>query len=254
MRTELNPVDFLGVEFANVTYEEAAAELESLSRSDSFSFVVTPNVDHVVMLHEGEDEAIRQQFKAAYEAAALRLCDSRILQVLAKAQGTDLKVVTGSDLTAHLFTGGHFNGKKVAIIGGDKAMVPELRVRFPKVDFVQHIPPMGVLKNPDAAVEVETFLASQSCEYALFAFGSPQSEIIAHQCAKAGHSRGVGLCIGASIEFILGRKARAPAWMQKARLEWAFRLCSEPRRLWRRYLVVGPRIGVIAIRSRYISL
>lgn len=250
----MNVTDFLGVAFANVTYEEAAAELDRLSRSDSFSFVVTPNVDHVVMLHEGDDEGVRQKFKAAYEAAALRLCDSRILQALAKLRGTELKVVTGSDLTALLFTGGHFNGKKVAIIGGDKAMLPELRARFPEVDFVQHIPPMGVLKNHDAAIEVETFLASQSCEYALFAFGSPQSEIIAHQCAKAGHSRGVGLCIGASIEFILGRKARAPAWMQNARLEWAFRLCSEPRRLWRRYLVVGPRIVIIAIRSRYIIL
>ncbi len=248
MHTDMSLTDFLGVAFANVTYEEAAAELDRLSRSDSFSFVVTPNVDHVVMLHEGDDEGVRQKFKAAYEAAALRLCDSRILQALAKLRGTELKVVTGSDLTALLFTGGHFNGKKVAIIGGDKAMLPELRARFPEVNFVQHIPPMGVLRNPRASNEIEVFVASASCDYALFAFGAPQSEIIANLCFKNGQARGVGICVGASIEFVLGRKLRAPAWMQRARLEWAFRLLAEPRRLWRRYLFLGPRIFLILRR------
>jgi len=248
MRTELNATEFLGIDFANVTYEETAAELDRLSRSDSFSFVVTPNVDHVVMLHEGDDDAIRQQFKAAYEAAALRLCDSRILQVLAKLSGIELEVVTGSDLTAILFTEGHLNGKKVAIIGGDKAMVSELRARFPQVDCVQHIPPMGVLKSPRAAEEIEEFLATASCDYALFAFGAPQSEIIANLCAEGRRARGVALCVGASIEFVLGRKARAPTWMRQARLEWAFRLAAEPRRLWRRYLIVGPRILSVMLK------
>lgn len=250
MRTELNATEFLGIDFTNVTYEETAAELDRLSRSDSFSFVVTPNVDHVVMLHEGDDEAVRQQFKAAYEAAALRLCDSRILQVLAKLRGIELEVVTGSDLTATLFTGGYLNGKKVAIIGGDEAMVPELHARFPDVACVQHIPPMGVLKRPNALVDIETFLATSACHYAFFAFGSPQSEIAAHSCMQAGRSRGAGLCIGASIEFILGRKRRAPSWIQKAKLEWAFRLASEPRRLWRRYVFVGPKIFVLTKKYR----
>ena len=248
MRTDTNDVDFLGVEFANVTYEEATAELERLSRSDSFSFVVTPNVDHVVMLHEGDDEAVRQKFKAAYKAAALRLCDSRILQLLANFRGTKLKVVTGSDLTALLFNEGHLSGKKVAVIGGDEAMLPELHARFPQVDFVQHIPPMGVLKRPGAVIDIETFLATSACHYAFFAFGTPQSEITAALCRQAGRSRGVGLCIGASIEFILGRKQRAPSWIQKAKLEWAFRLASEPRRLWRRYLVIGPKIFRILMK------
>jgi N-acetylglucosaminyldiphosphoundecaprenol N-acetyl-beta-D-mannosaminyltransferase len=52
----------------------------------------------------------------------------------------------------------------------------------------------------------------------------------------------VGLCIGASVEFLSGAKRRAPRWMQRAGLEWLYRLLSEPRRLWRRYLVKGPRV------------
>ena len=56
---------------------------------------------------------------------------------------------------------------------------------------------------------------------------------------------GVGLCIGASIEFLSGAKRRAPLWVRRLRIEWAFRLASEPRRLWRRYLIEGPRIFAI---------
>jgi N-acetylglucosaminyldiphosphoundecaprenol N-acetyl-beta-D-mannosaminyltransferase len=242
MLTERAMTEFLGVDFANLDYEGVLAELDRLSQRDSFSFVVTPNVDHVVMLHEHKNEDIRKRFGEAYSAAALRLCDSRILELLAKSRGTKLEVVTGSDLTAILFEKGHLNGKKVAIIGGDEAMLPELRERFPQVNLVQHIPLMGVLKRADAASEIEAFLASASCDYGLFTFGAPQSEIVANQCLSAGRSRGVGLCVGASIEFVLGRKARAPVWMQDARLEWAFRLITEPRRLWRRYLLVGPKI------------
>jgi N-acetylglucosaminyldiphosphoundecaprenol N-acetyl-beta-D-mannosaminyltransferase len=250
MLTERTTTEFLGVEFANLTYEKVAVELDRLSQSESFSFVVTPNVDHVVMLHEFKDEGIRKRFNEAYNAAAFRLCDSRILQLLARLCGKKLEVVTGSNLTAFLFERGHFNGKRVAIIGGDEAMLPELRERFPEIDLVQHIPPMGVLENSEATPEIEAFLASSLCEYALFVFGTPQSEMIANHCVRAGRSRGVGLCVGASIEFLLGRKARAPVWVQTSRLEWAFRLGNEPSRLWKRYLIRGPRIFLIALSNR----
>jgi N-acetylglucosaminyldiphosphoundecaprenol N-acetyl-beta-D-mannosaminyltransferase len=78
--------------------------------------------------------------------------------------------------------------------------------------------------------------------------GSPCSEIIASRCAQRGGGRGVALCIGASIEFILGDQIRAPLWMQKAGLEWAFRLITNPVRLWRRYLVEGPKIFLIVAK------
>ena len=61
---------------------------------------------------------------------------------------------------------------------------------------------------------------------------------------------GTGLCIGASVEFVTGAKRRAPRWMQRLGVEWLHRLLSEPGRLWRRYLVEGPRIFAMAWRWR----
>jgi exopolysaccharide biosynthesis WecB/TagA/CpsF family protein len=249
MPTEQSAAHFLGIDFAKMSYAEAASEIDRLSQESSFSYIVTPNVDHIVQLHEGGDEAVVSAFRLAYASAQLRLCDSRVVQLLARLRGVHLDVVTGSDLTAYLFNEGYLNGRKVALIGGDDTILQALQERYSAVDVVQHQPPMGVLKNQHASAQIVEFISSGSFHVVLFAIGGPQSEIISHQCLKAGQSRGVALCIGASVEFMLGRKARAPRWMQRAKLEWAFRLISEPRRLSRRYLLMGPRIFRLALAS-----
>lgn len=249
MPTETQTVRFLGIDFANMSYAQAASEVDQLSRRSGFSYIVTPNVDHIVQLHEGQDEAVVSAFRTAYRDAHLRFCDSRVVQLLAQWRGVHLDVVTGSDLTAYLFNEGHLDGLRVAVIGGDDTIRQELQERYPAIDLEQHRPPMGLLKDPVACTQIVEFIGTGSFDIALFAIGAPQSEIIAHQCHLSSQSRGVALCIGASIEFLLGRKARAPRWMQRARLEWAFRLLSEPRRLWRRYLLIGPRIFRLALAS-----
>ena len=59
------------------------------------------------------------------------------------------------------------------------------------------------------------------------------------------HRVGVPLMagVGAAFDFITGTVKQAPAWMQENGLEWLFRLVQEPRRLWRRYLLTGPRFA-----------
>jgi N-acetylglucosaminyldiphosphoundecaprenol N-acetyl-beta-D-mannosaminyltransferase len=48
------------------------------------------------------------------------------------------------------------------------------------------------------------------------------------------------VAVGAAFDFLTGKVAQAPRWMQRSGLEWLFRLCKEPRRLWHRYLVFNP--------------
>jgi N-acetylglucosaminyldiphosphoundecaprenol N-acetyl-beta-D-mannosaminyltransferase len=50
----------------------------------------------------------------------------------------------------------------------------------------------------------------------------------------------VMLGVGAAFDFLAARKRQAPVWMQENGFEWLFRLLTEPRRLWRRYLLLGP--------------
>ncbi|WP_156443397.1 WecB/TagA/CpsF family glycosyltransferase [Erythrobacter sp. CCH5-A1] len=247
MASNLPTTNFLDIDFVNESYRQIAAELDRLSQAKSFSFVTTPNVDHVVMMNGALEDGIQQQFRRAQAAATIRTCDSRVLQTLALFRGVRLQVVTGSDLTAMLFEEGYFDGRKVGLIGGDEAMLGELNARYPAVHVMQHIPPMGVLSNEPAIAAIEEFIKLNTFNYILFAIGAPRSEIIAHRCANLDGTVGVALCIGASVEFLIGRKARAPRFIQFLRMEWAFRLLSEPRRLWRRYLVTGPRVILIAM-------
>lgn len=243
MPTYLRTANFLDIEFVDATYDQVVAELDRLSREGGAQLVVTPNVDHIVMLRdEASFDENTERFARSYDASSMRLCDSRVLQALAWFQGINLKVVAGSDLTAGLFREGWFDNRKVALIGGDAEMLRELKARFPAVELSQHIPPMGTLESEPAISAIEEFLKGEQWHYILFAIGAPRSEIIAHRIIENEGLTGVVICIGASIEFLVGKKARAPKWIREVRMEWAFRLATEPRRLWRRYLVKGPRI------------
>lgn len=241
-------VPFLGLRFDPLDQDAAMAAVEAMARQDRFTYVVTPNVDHVVGLARHEADGT---LRHAYEGADLVLCDSRVLQILARRSGLDLPVVTGSDLTVRLLDDiNKVGGWKIAVVGGDEALLAKLRAIYPAIAWYQHVPPMGVRRDARARQAIADFVEQAAADIVLFAIGAPQSEIVCAQIKERGRARGVALCIGASLEFVTGAKRRAPALLQSLRLEWLFRLLSEPRRLWRRYLVEGPRIFAIWLRWR----
>ena len=107
---------------------------------------------------------------------------------------------------------------------------------------------MKLRHRPEAIRECADFIANNPARYVFLCVGSPQQEMIAKACSMRSDCVGLGLCVGASLEFLTGHVSRAPQWIQNARLEWLFRLLREPRRLWKRYLVDGPKIIGIWLR------
>ena len=67
--------------------------------------------------------------------------------------------------------------------------------------------------------------------------GCPKQDRFAARFRRRLHA--VQMCVGAAFDFHAGTKKSAPPWMQRYGLEWLFRLCQEPSRLWRRYLVTN---------------
>ena len=243
-----NGADFLGLRFDQLDQDATLQVVTRAAGQDRFTYLVTPNVDHVVGLSRlGSNDSV---VRAAYESADLVLCDSRILQMLANFSNIKLPLVTGSDLTVRLLATIHQPGTIVAVIGGDANLMEALARLYPDIDWRHHMPPMGVRRDPLARLAIAEFVESAGANYILLAIGAPQSEIVCAEIAARGRATGVALCIGASLEFVTGVKQRAPAAMQALRLEWLFRLLSEPRRLWRRYLLEGPRILMIWLRWR----
>lgn len=238
---------FLGLDFDLLTLDQTLSWIGQRIGRPGFAYVVTPNVDHVVRYSEQHETD--GALEAAYRDADLLLCDSRILGLLADASGRALPIVAGSDLTHRLVAGGG-PWQRMAVVGGDPRLHAKLAAAYPGYDWSFHEPPFGVRTNPDARAAIRRFVEDAQADIVFFAIGAPQSEICCHEIAAGGSARGVGLCIGASLEFLTGTKQRAPRWMQAARLEWLHRLLSEPGRLWRRYLIEGPKILRIWWRHR----
>jgi exopolysaccharide biosynthesis WecB/TagA/CpsF family protein len=213
-----------------------------------YGFVVTPNVDHLIRLHEDA------RFRELYAAARYVLLDSRFLaNLLRGVTGRRLPVCTGSDLTARLLADVAEVGDRIVVIGGDEQQMRDLETRYGFRNLVQLSPPMGFIRDPDAVEACLRFVEAHSpFRFCLLAVGAPQQEILAEQLQTRGVARGLALCVGASIDFVTGTQRRAPQWMQNAGLEWLFRLGQNPARLATRYLVRGPRVFGLLRKTEFV--
>jgi exopolysaccharide biosynthesis WecB/TagA/CpsF family protein len=227
---------FLGLDFDPLDAPAAARAITDRARRMSpFAYVATPNVDHMVRLDRAP------HLRQLYTDAWLNLCDSRILEGLARMSKLDLPPAPGADIVDILFRQHINRHDPVTIIGGTPDLVNRLCELFGLTQVNWFDAPHGLRNDPAARAACVDFIREHPAPYVFLAVGSPQQEMIARQAMNAG-CVGVGVCCGAALEFLTGQVQRAPHWMRANRLEWLHRLGAEPGRLWRRYLVDGPRI------------
>ncbi|UHQ54106.1 WecB/TagA/CpsF family glycosyltransferase [Microbulbifer sp. YPW16] len=216
-----------------MTMASALEKIVSMSRQDTNQFVVTPNIDHMQRLVTGEK---CDRLQAAYDSAGLSLCDSRILAHMLRLKGIVVpEVVPGSTLTKALFKGKLTSRDRVLLIGGDESVFSRIRSRFPHLNLAHYNPSMGFIHREEEVKTLVQFILRQKADYIFLALGSPQQELLAYLFAQEPESRGVTLCVGASLLFLSGQQQRAPRWLQKLSLEWVHRMLSNPRRLAPRY-------------------
>ena len=233
--------EFLGTTFDQWTEGETLAWLQGRTAQSDYAYLVTPNVDHLVRLEQAGAD-VRATYRATYADADVCLCDSRVVARLARLHGVHLPVVAGSDLVVAMFRNVMRVGDRICLIGGTPEDAAKLRGLYPAIDLVQHIPPMGLRRNPQARLAAAQFAVAAKARFTLIAVGSPQQELIAHELRALPGARGTALCIGAAVAFVTGAQTRAPEIVRRFSLEWAWRLASDPRRLAKRYLVDDPAI------------
>lgn len=242
-RVNIRRISFLGVDFVpmndNVFFRRV---IEKSKTNEPFAYVVTPNVDHIVRLNKDKKLA------PLYEKAWLCVSDSRILEIFAKISGINLPPCLGSDLAARLFAEDILYDEDVTIIGADKEVVDAVKEIYGLTNVNWYEPPMGLKNKPDEIRKCAQFIADHPARFHFLCVGAPQQEMVAKATLDLGKARGVGLCLGASLDFLAGKTERAPKIIQKMRLEWLHRLTSEPQRMWKRYLIDGPKIFSIWLR------
>jgi exopolysaccharide biosynthesis WecB/TagA/CpsF family protein len=256
MMDELQPettgharVAYVGLAFDQLDVVTIVETVLAAPRSADARYLVTPNVDHVVRLHR--QHGLRGPVADAYAQADWCVCDSRILAALCRLKGQRLTVAPGSDITRALLDQMTSAGdaRDVAVVG----MLPDefraLKARYATLTLHHVCAPFGLARDSSARSAICDKLLDVNAAIVLLAVGAPQQELIALEFANRDGARGVVLCVGASLEFLVRPRTRAPRAVQRAGLEWAFRLLQNPRRMWRRYLYDGPSIFPIAFAS-----
>jgi N-acetylglucosaminyldiphosphoundecaprenol N-acetyl-beta-D-mannosaminyltransferase len=159
--------------------------------------------------------------------------------------------VYGPDLTSALLEAAAKEHLPVGFYGGTPAvrdrLLQILSRRFPGLRLAfWESPPFRAPTVDEDRVVVDQINRS-GARILFVGLGCPKQE--RWMAEHAGKVSAVMVGVGAAFDFLSGAKAQAPRWMQQSGLEWFFRLCTEPRRLWRRYLWLGPQfVGLFVLQ------
>jgi exopolysaccharide biosynthesis WecB/TagA/CpsF family protein len=239
--------DFLGLRFCLASQRGVVRHIIN-DCAGPCRYIVTPNAYDVVLAHDNGGALL-----PIYRDAWLSLCDSRIVHALARLDGHHLPLTPGSDLVAALLEAlNNSTGprRRLLVVGPPQAVATALHARYPNIAADVLPAPAGLAQDGAARLAVARACVARDWDILLLCVGGPAQQMIAHQIAGLGRSTGIALCVGAAIDFVTGRNVRAPRWMQRLGLEWAYRLLREPKRLWRRYLIESPKVFRIFWRTR----
>ena len=240
----------LGITLGDLSEQEIDHWVKE-KKGRGFQYVVTPNVDHLVRYADPVNKA----FIDAYNAADLTVLDSRVIQLAVQFfHRTTLPLLPGSDLTGYLFNSGTLCNQRVAIIGGDDAAVTQVKAYYQLNSLSHYNPPMGFINNPDEISKCIQFVKTCQPEILFLAVGSPRQEVLAFKLKQEINFHCKAFCIGASIDFLIGKEKRAPAWMQKLGLEWFYRFLKDPKGKFGRYFVDGPKILTLIFRKNFLTI
>jgi N-acetylglucosaminyldiphosphoundecaprenol N-acetyl-beta-D-mannosaminyltransferase len=222
-----------GVPFAPLTLEESVAAVSRLIREGRPSFFITANTHYAMLTEQLPD------LRAINDRAAFILADGKPLVWASRLLGSPLpERVAGSDLIFHLCEAAAREGFRIFLLGGGEGVAEEaarqLVGRYPGLQVVRTIcPPFRELTADEHAALIGEVRAA-SPDLLIAAFTQPNGE---RWLSANLEALGVPVVVnfGAAIDFAAGRVRRAPRWMQRTGMEWAFRLWLEPRRLAGRY-------------------
>ncbi|WP_263353194.1 WecB/TagA/CpsF family glycosyltransferase [Acidicapsa acidisoli] len=163
-----------------------------------------------------------------------------VLNLLYRAQLPDR--VYGPNLTLKVCERAAAEGKSVYFYGSTPeiliALKQSLDEKFPGIKIAGAEPSKFRRLKPEEKSELAARIISSGASITLVGLGCPRQEAFAYEFREV-LSMPI-LAVGAAFPFIAGLIPQAPAWMQDRGLEWLFRLTSEPRRLWRRYIYLNP--------------
>lgn len=237
-RSEPARVDILGVRVSAINLPLALETIESWIAERKQRYVCITGA-HGVMESQ-HDETLR----TIHNQAGLVTPDGMPLVWMSRLLGhSRTRRVYGPDLMRALSALSAKRGYKQFYYGGDIGVADMLAATlsrtYPGLDVAGTLsPPFRPLSSEEDAGIVEQINAAKP-DIVWVGLSTPKQEY--WMASHAGRINApVMIGVGAAFDFLAGRKAQAPLWMQRNGLEWLFRLSQEPRRLFRRYVWIVP--------------
>lgn len=180
-------------------------------------------------------------YRRTVDAGDLKFADGFPVAAVGRRRGHPgmNRRVYGPDLFLDVLRAGVDRGVRHYLYGSTQAVLDKLVARLSTLIPGAQIagaeaPPFRPLSDSENA-EMVTRLRASKADVVWVGLGTPkQDEFVARMRSAVGVPL---VAVGAAFDFVAETKPMAPPWMQRAGLEWAFRLATEPRRLWKRYLV-----------------
>lgn len=226
------------------TYLQAADFIlaAALQREDCIVFAA--NVHMLMKAHDSPD------FKSVVNSADMVTPDGMPLVWMMRLKGLkNQQRVYGPTLMLHVLEAAAREAMPVGFYGSSpevlQMLVQQVQARFPNLKIVYSFSPPFRDLNMDEDLEIAQDINASGARILFVGLGCPKQE--KWMAAHRGKVNAVMLGVGAAFDFHASVKPQAPVWLQRIGLEWLFRLLTEPRRLWKRYLYHNPRFLVLAL-------
>ncbi|GLC29713.1 WecB/TagA/CpsF family glycosyltransferase [Clostridium omnivorum] len=245
----MSKMNFLNTAVDNITMDQAISAIDNLILIRENSYIVTPNVDHIVRI-ESDTE-----FREIYDNASLVLTDGQPLIWISKLLKTPIvEKVSGSDLFPKVCELAALKGYTMYFLGAAEGVADiaaaKLKKIYPGLKVVEtYSPSFGFEKDALEAERIIKKVIDAQPDILVLALGTPKQEKFYYKY-RTQFNVPLVLAVGASIDFVAGNIKRAPKWVSSYGFEWLYRLCKEPRRLFRRYIIDDMKIFRIVWKYR----
>ena len=234
--------DILGMRVDRTSYAEASHTIIGWAREGASRYVCVATVNNVM---EAWDSAA---FRSAMNSADMVTPDGMpLVWGLRRLGHPGATRVYGPDLTPIVLKAAEEQGIPIGFYGSTPAVLDRIgaviRERWPqlKVPYC-YSPPFRPL-TPQEDAEVVRAINDSGARIIFIGLNTPKQDY--WMAEHRGRVSAVLLGVGAAFDFLAGTKAQAPRWVMSIGMEWFFRLVTEPRRLWKRYLKHNPRFVLL---------
>lgn len=227
-----------GMKIHMVSLSQTVDYLMDCSAEKIGGWVVTPNLDILRRYKQSIS------FRNLVATSTLNVADGMPLVWASRVKGDPLPGrVNGTDLMIDVCGAAALTGRSVFFLGGNAGSADKtaeaLKEDFPELKVAGcHCPEFGFENSIKNVEEIAKILAAADPDFVFVGLGSPKQDVLINML-RLQLPRVWWLGVGVSFSFVAGELTRAPDWAKKTGLEWCYRLCAEPKRLFKRYILTG---------------